>query len=92
MDPKQFEKISKALGDPNRLMILKEIRRKRQNCLYCAEIYDKVSLTQPAIAHHIKLLTDADLIIAEKEGRNVKYSLNNEVLDKYIQYVEALKV
>lgn len=91
MDAKQFEKISKALSDPNRLMIIKEIKRKKQNCLYCAEIYDKVTLTQPAIAHHIKLLTDANIVIPEKEGRNVKYSLNNEVLDKFIQYVEALK-
>lgn len=92
MDAKQFEKISKALGDPNRIMILKEIRKKKQNCLYCSEIYGKVTLTQPAIAHHIKLLTDADLITSEKEGRNVKYSLNNKVLDEFIQYVSALKV
>lgn len=92
MDAKQFEKISKALGDPNRIMILKEIRKKRHNCLYCSEIYGKVTLTQPTIAHHIKLLIDADLITSEKEGRNVKYSLNNKVLDEFIQYVEGLKL
>lgn len=91
MDAKQFEKISKALADPSRLMILKEIKKKKQNCLYCSDIYDKSPLAQPSISHHLKLLTDADLLVSEKEGRNLKFSLNNEVLDEYITYLENLK-
>ncbi len=91
MDAKRFEKISKALADPNRLMILKEIRKKKQNCLYCVDLYDKTTLAQPSVSHHIKLLADAELITAEKEGRNMKYTLNNAVLDEYITYLEFLK-
>lgn len=91
MDAKKVEKISKALADPNRLMILKEIKKKKENCLYCIDIYDKVNLAQPSISHHLKLLTDADLIISEKEGRNVKYSLNKRVFDEYISFLENLK-
>jgi ArsR family transcriptional regulator len=91
MDAKKFEKISKALADPNRLMILKEIKKKKQNCLYCVDLYDKTPLAQPSVSHHIKLLSDADLIITEKEGRNMKYSLNNEVFDAYIDYLHSLK-
>lgn len=91
MDAKKFEKISKALADPNRLMILKEIKKKRENCLYCVDLYDKTSLAQPSVSHHMKLLAEADLIITEKEGRNMKYTLNNPVLDEYILYLEGLK-
>lgn len=91
MDAKKFERISKALADPNRLMILKEIRKKKQNCLYCVDLYDKISLAQPSVSHHIKLLADADLITTVKEGRNMKYTLNNDVLDEYINYLETLK-
>lgn len=91
MDAKKFEKISKALADPNRLMILKEIKKKRENCLYCVDLYDKTSLAQPSVSHHMKLLAEADLIITEKEGRNMKYTLNNPVLDEYIQYLQGLK-
>ena len=91
MDAKKFEKISKALADPNRLMILKEIKKKKQNCLYCVDLYDKTTLAQPSVSHHIKLLSDADLITSEKEGRNMKYTLNNQVFDEYISYLEALK-
>src|SRR5687768_2111960 len=91
MDAKKFEKVSKALADPNRLMILKEIKKKKQNCLYCVDLYGKTDLAQPSVSHHIKLLADADLIITQKEGRNMKYTLNNEVFDDYITYLENLK-
>ena len=90
MNSKTAGKISKALADPNRLLILKEIR-KQKDCLYCVEINDLVDLAQPSICHHLKLLTDSELIVSEKEGRNVKYKLNNEVLDEYIQFLESLK-
>jgi len=89
MNSRQFEKISKALGDPSRVSILQEIK-KQQNCLYCSEIQEVVNLTQSSISHHVKLLADADLIIAQKEGRSIKYALNQEVLDEYISYLHAL--
>ena len=90
MNAKQAEKIAKALADPNRLVIIKEIK-KRKDCLYCMDIGDLIDLTQPSISHHIKILTDVEILIAEKEGRNVKYKLNNEVLDSYINFLQSLK-
>ncbi|HEX6223973.1 MAG TPA: metalloregulator ArsR/SmtB family transcription factor [Chryseolinea sp.] len=90
MNSKKAEKISKALADPNRLLILKEIKKQR-DCLYCVHLNDIVDLAQPSIAHHLKQLTDTELILSEKEGRNVKYTLNNQVLDEYIAFLESLK-
>lgn len=90
MNSKKAEKISKALADPNRLLILKEIKKQKE-CLYCVDLNDIVDLAQPSIAHHLKLLTDTELILSEKEGRNVKYVLNNQVLDEYIAFLESLK-
>jgi ArsR family transcriptional regulator len=90
MNPKKAEKISKALSDPNRLQILKEIK-KQKDCLYCVEINDIIDLAQPSICHHLKQLTDTELILSEKEGRNVKYKLNNKVIDEYIQFLQELK-
>ena len=87
---KRAEKISKALADPNRVLILKEIK-KQKDCLYCVALNDIVDLAQPSIAHHLKLLMDAELILSEKDGRYVKYKLNNQVLDEYVEFLEALK-
>lgn len=87
---KQIEKISKALGDMNRLKILNYLSDKG-GCGECANLGDVVDLAQPSISHHIKILTDCGLIDSEKEGRNLKYTLNKSVLSDYIQGLEGLK-
>lgn len=90
MDSKKIERISKALSDPSRIAILQKFRKKK-DCLYCSEIHDMLDLAQPSISHHLKQLVDADLLIPEKEGRNLKYLLNAAVLDDYIAFLNALK-
>ncbi|MFZ6011234.1 MAG: ArsR/SmtB family transcription factor [Bacteroidota bacterium] len=89
-DLKAMEKISKALGDKNRLNILQHITKKG-GCAQCAEIHDIIDLAQPSISHHVKILTEAGLIEPEKEGRNFKYTLNIKVLDNYLRFLEKLK-
>ena len=91
MDIKRAEKISKALADPNRLAILKEIK-KSKDCLYCVNLNNTINLAQPSIAHHLKLLVDADLVTSDKDGRNVRYYLNKKLFDEYIDFLENLKM
>jgi ArsR family transcriptional regulator len=91
MDTKKAEKIAKALADPNRLTILKEIK-KSKSCLYCVDLNNTINLAQPSIAHHLKLLIDAELVTSDKEGRHVRYYLNNKLLDEYISFIQALKI
>jgi ArsR family transcriptional regulator, arsenate/arsenite/antimonite-responsive transcriptional repressor len=79
---KQIEKISKALGDANRLKILHHLSKKGGSGP-CSEILDVIDLTQPSISHHIKILVEAGIIEPEKEGRNHKYTLNEQVLKDY---------
>lgn len=90
MDNKKIEKISRALSDASRIAILQEFK-KRKDCLYCAEVQDLLDLTQPSISHHLKQLVDADLLLPEKEGRNLKYVLNEKILDEYIASLNNLK-
>ena len=89
-DMKSVEKISKALGDRHRLHILQHITKKG-GCAQCAEIQDVIDLAQPSISHHVKILTEAGLIDAEKEGRYFKYSLNVAFLDDYLKFLQKLK-
>ena len=91
MDVKKAEKISKALADPNRLAILKEIK-KSKDCLYCVNLNSTIKLAQPSIAHHLKLLIDSELVTSDKEGRNVRYYLNSRLLDDYIVFLQGLKI
>lgn len=90
MDIKKIEKISRALSDTNRIAILQQFKKKK-DCLYCAEVNDLLDLTQPSVSHHLKQLVDADLLLPQKEGRNLKYILNQQVLDDYIASLNELK-
>ena len=91
MTPKQIEKISKALGDPYRLKIMEAIRKNEEkDWLPCTAVVEMLDLAQSTVSHHIKQLVDADLLIAEKDGRNAKYRVNKEVLSAYIGYFNPL--
>jgi ArsR family transcriptional regulator, arsenate/arsenite/antimonite-responsive transcriptional repressor len=87
---KQIEKISKALGDANRLKILQHIS-KEGGCGHCSDINDIIELAQPSISHHIKILIEADIIEPAKEGRNHKYTLNEKLMKDYTHAITQLK-
>ena len=86
---KQIEKISKALGDSNRLKILHYIAGKG-GCGECSGLPNVVGLAQPSISHHVKILVEAGLIEGEKEGRNYSYRLNTGVLNQYLSALGEL--
>ena len=81
---KQLEKISKALGDSNRLKILNYLSGKG-GCGECSALQDVIDLAQPSIPHHVKILLESGLIEGEKEGRNYTYTLNSGVMNEYIE-------
>jgi ArsR family transcriptional regulator len=89
MDSKQIEKISKALGDTSRLKILFDMS-KHKGCMQCSQITNVLKLAQPSVSHHIKTLTDAGLIIAEKDGRHHSYLLNKELLKSYVKKLSSI--
>jgi DNA-binding transcriptional ArsR family regulator len=89
MNLKTVERISKALGDPYRLMILQQVKKKE--CAFCADIVDSFDLSQSTIAHHLKQLVDTGLLIPGKEGRNVKYTVDKQVLTDYMDFLGELK-
>lgn len=90
LNSKQIEKISKALGDTNRLKILQHISKKG-GCGNCSDIQEESDLAQPSVSHHIKVLMEANLIEQEKEGRNHKYNLNEKLLKEYTAALNHLK-
>jgi ArsR family transcriptional regulator len=86
LDIKKIEKISKALGDPFRLKMMDMIKKQKSAC-QCTSIVETLDLAQSTISHHLKQLVDADLLIAEKDGRNASYQINKEVLGAYIKFL-----
>jgi ArsR family transcriptional regulator len=87
---KQIEKVSKALGDINRLKILYYLAGKG-GCGECSALQGVIDLAQPSISHHVKILVESGLIEGEKEGRNYSYTINPGVLNEYIESLRKLE-
>lgn len=62
-----------ALGDPVRLRIFSLIAAAG-TCCSC-DLIEPVGKSQPTISHHTKVLSEAGLIVGEKAGRWVNWSV-----------------
>jgi len=78
----------KALNDPTRREILDLLREKDLSAGDIAEHFD---MTKPSISHHLYLLRQAELVISEKKGQFIFYSLNTTVLDEIISWFMTFK-
>lgn len=66
------EKILKALGDKNRLRILKMLEEK--NLCVC-EITQILGIKQPSVSRHLKKLKTAGIVAEKKNGFFTEYYL-----------------
>ena len=82
-----MDKLFKALNDPTRRKML-ELLRKRD--MTAGEIAERFDISKPSISHHLDLLKQADLIVSEKEGQFITYSLNTSVLDECLSWLMDL--
>jgi ArsR family transcriptional regulator len=62
-----------ALADPVRLRLLSLIADAGEVC--ACELLEPLGKAQPTVSHHTKALADAGLIVGEKRGRWVWWSI-----------------
>ena len=80
--------VFKALNDPTRRQILQLLQEKDMTA---GEIVERFKISGPSISHHLDLLKQAKLVIAEKDGQYVYYSLNTTVVDEIIKWLIQFK-
>ncbi|EKN68886.1 autorepressor SdpR family transcription factor [Schinkia azotoformans] len=71
----------KALSDPTRRKILRLLREKDMTA---GEIADQFNMTKPSISHHLNQLKQAKLVIDERKGQHIIYSLNTSVVQEMV--------
>lgn len=72
MDEHRIAALFKALGDENRIHILKLLRSGEQ----CAcHLLEQLNISQPTLSHHMKILCDAGIVVARKEGKWMHYRI-----------------
>ena len=78
----------KALNDQTRRDILEMLKERDMTA---GEIVEKFNMSGPSISHHLDLLKQAKLVIAEKEGQFIYYSLNTTVVDEIMKWFLQFK-
>jgi ArsR family transcriptional regulator, repressor of sdpIR and other operons len=80
--------VFKALNDPTRREILELLK---ENEMTAGEIAQKFNISWPSVSHHLDLLKQAKLVIAEKDGQYIYYSLNTTVVDEILKWLLQFK-
>ena len=80
--------VFKALNDRTRREILELLKDKEMTA---GEIAERFQISWPSISHHLDLLKQAKLVIAEKDGQYVFYSLNTTVVDEIMKWFMQFK-
>lgn len=83
-----MNKVIKALNDPTRREILKLLKEKDMTA---GEIADAFHISKPSISHHLDILHQAELVVSEKRGQFIIYSLSTTVLDDLMNWIINLK-
>lgn len=73
----------KALSDPTRRHILELLMEKD---LTAGDIADQFDMSKPSISHHLSILKNAELVLWEKKGQQIIYSLNTTVLQDIMKW------
>jgi ArsR family transcriptional regulator, arsenate/arsenite/antimonite-responsive transcriptional repressor len=60
--------IAKALGDPTRLRIVDLIRQADPEAVCQCELLPLFTMSQPAVAKHLKVLVDSGVLVSERRG------------------------
>jgi ArsR family transcriptional regulator, arsenate/arsenite/antimonite-responsive transcriptional repressor len=74
-------RILKALADPTRLRLVSMVAAHEGGEACVCELTDPLSLTQPTISHHLKILVDAAIFTREQRGKWAYYALVPRALD-----------
>jgi len=78
----------KALSDSTRREILSLLKRQD---LSAGEIAEQFNISKPSISHHLNILKQAGLVIDERKGQNIYYSLNTSVLEDVLSWFLQLR-
>jgi ArsR family transcriptional regulator len=81
------DEVFRALGDPTRREILRLLRRRDMTA---GELADSFPLAKSTLSGHFNVLRHAGLIVAERRGTSIVYSLNLSAFEQTVSAVLEL--
>lgn len=70
----------KAMAHPDRISILTLLGQKKEIKFSVNQICDKLNLNQPEVSRHLSILKNKGILLFERVGSHIYYSLNKNNL------------
>lgn len=87
MTENEISEICKALGDSNRLKIIRLLTSGEQ----CAcKLLEDLHISQPTLSHHMKILCGIGLVSMRKDGKWACYSINCCMFKEFKTFFEGI--
>jgi ArsR family transcriptional regulator len=80
-------RVLKAISDPKRLKIVSTLSHGE---LCATMIKDDFDVTQPTLSHDMKVLKEAGVISDRRDGKNIFYTVNYELLNRSLRYLDQI--
>ena len=87
MNDRHIVRALKALADPSRFRMVQEIAGAGE--LTCGQVAERFDVSQPTISHHLKILTDAGILVSRAEGKHHFTSVNQTLLRSLLAALPA---
>ena len=87
MTREEVAMICKAMSDANRLRIIEMLTRgEKCGC----HLLEELSVSQPTLSHHMKILCDSGVVVGRKEGKWMHYSISPEGAARALRCLQTL--
>jgi DNA-binding transcriptional ArsR family regulator len=76
-----------GLSDPNRIAILYALADKPTSVMELAELLE---MPQPSLSRHLKVLRDRGMVLSQRQGANIYYSLGDKRIVKALDLLREV--
>ena len=84
----QIEDIARAVSDPRRFAILKQVASG--SCVSCSSLDEHKKISPATISHHMKELEHAGLIQIQREGKFASLIFQRDTWSAYLETLSSL--
>ena len=84
---KLHAQICSGLADPTRILILYTLHYRSYNV---SELAESLELPQPTVSRHLKILRERQMVLAERDGQVVNYSLADKRIIEAMDLLRAV--